>query len=45
MLQNRVPSGQHFAGMHVMLGLAGEHGMQLKCTPVHIFVNIIVHIA
>jgi hypothetical protein len=29
------------AGMHVMLALAGEHGMQLECAPEEIFFNIV----
>jgi hypothetical protein len=32
----------HFAvGMHVMLALIEEHGMQLECVPVLIFENIV----
>jgi hypothetical protein len=36
------PCGKHFAvGMHVMLALAGEHGMQLERAPVPNFVKIL----
>jgi hypothetical protein len=27
--------------MHVMTDLAGDHGMQLECAPVHMFVTIL----
>jgi hypothetical protein len=38
----QVPHSATFAiGMHVMLGLDREHGMQLECALVHIFVNIV----
>jgi hypothetical protein len=38
----QVPHWATFAiGMHVMLGLDREHGMQLECALVHIFVNIV----
>jgi hypothetical protein len=38
----KCPLGHHFAaGMHVMLALAGENGMQLECAPEDIFFNIV----